>query len=63
MNKYPRFDDLDAGTPVFVNPWNVRLVRPADRGVEIVFDGDHTICVSGSADDVVKQLEKARRVW
>jgi hypothetical protein len=61
MSKLCLFKDSDE-RDTYVNPLNVRYVRQIreDRdGIRIVFDKDHMIVVSGTAEEIAKALEDA----
>jgi hypothetical protein len=55
-----RFDQFrgDQGLSVWVNPDEVRAVRPHQPGfTKIEFDNDHSVTVAGDPADIVRQLE------
>jgi len=57
MTALVRFVDAKEKTAVFVNPDQIRIVKPSsDGGAEIVFDDRFSIFVAETLDAVIKAL-------
>ena len=65
MSTLCEFTEIESETPVYVNPWWVKLVRPnpaADStGTVIFLDGDERVTVQEPHNAVVKTLNKGAK--
>ena len=60
MVKYAEFLEIETGSPVYVNPSAVIIIRPnatAEQGTVIYFDDRQEIAVRESLSEVVSSLE------
>lgn len=60
MVKYVEFMEIETGSPVYINPSAVIIIRPnatAEQGTVIYFDDNQKVTVRESLSEVVASLE------